>query len=450
MSSNNAILVLLNPGRTSRHYMSGIVQGISSLGLGCGRLDLAQAWQAHKAGPAAYTAFVNDLTAWIVKENFTHCIAYAHNAASLMTPKSLAKPIGTPGVGPLTTSLGLENIMLWTDHPEWCVQGTAMDEPMRTVLDHPGNLHVLKSAAAAAEAKAMLGWPRMLGCPMGEDVAAIAGTPAATDVAFDVSMVLSDAAAPTEIAAGFLTYEDPDVRAIDLAHVPKALGAARKAVLACEGGTERWPALEPLVVRWLETKCANPSRSFWSVLPDSGGALELDWIRASPRRWYAIIAAMRRLVNWRRNFWPAWLAKRVRLGVFGCDASCWGVEQSPDQRGWVEYGSLRAAFTSGACALNINAGHDEEGVTHKPFQIASSGAALVHHETTELDGLLAPDHEYLRFSNGPQLLAHVHACRNADYRIALGQAAAARCARDHSWASRLAQLLSMSAGTPRT
>lgn len=450
MSSTNSILVLMNPGRTSRHYMSGIVQGISSLGLACGRLDLAQAWQARNAGPAAYGPFVADLAAWIVKEKFTHCIAYGHNAASLMTLESLTKPIGAPGVGALTTSLGLENIMLWTDHPEWCVQGTAMDEPMRTVLNHPSNLHVLKSAAAAAEAKAMLGWPRMLGCPMGEDVAALAGTPAASEVLFDVSMVVSDAAAPTDIAAGFLANDDPDVRDIDLAHLPKALGAVRKAVLSFDSGADRWPALEPFMVRWLEAKCASPIRSFWKLLPDFGGDTQLAWMTESPRRWYAIVAAMRRLVNWRRNFWPAWLARRARLGVFGCDASCWGVEQTPQQRMWVEYDTLRAAFTSGACALNINAGHDEEGVTHKPFQIASSGAALVHHETTELDELLAPDHEYLGFSSGPQLLAHVKACGHADYRMALGQAAAARCARDHSWGSRIAHLLSMSAGTPRT
>ncbi len=441
MPTPPAILALLNPGRTSHHYMAGVVAGAEQLGLRCGRVDLASAWQAQKQGPAAYASYAAELASWIKAQAFTHCIAYGHNAASLVSLESLTRPVGAEGVGPLTTQLGLRNFMLWTDHPEWCVQGTPMDEPMRTVLRHPLHTHLLKSRAAAAEASEVLQWPGVLGMPVGEDVRAMTAAAGCSEPTFDAVIVVSDAAAPTSESAAWLADEDPDPAAIDRAHLPLALGAARKAVNASQGGSDRWPALEPLIATLLEAKVQQPRRSFWTLSKGLGNPEPLVWAKSSPRRWYGLIGGLRRMVNWRRNFWPAWLARRVKLGVFGCDATSWGVEQSEAQRSWVDYGSLRQAFTSGRCVVSVNAGHDEEGVTHKPFQIAASGSVLVHHATSELEEYLESGRECLLFSRGPELLGHVRACGDDAFRRAMADAGLARCTRDHTWASRVASML---------
>jgi spore maturation protein CgeB len=89
----------------------------------------------------------------------------------------------------------------------------------------------------------------------------------------------------------------------------------------------------------------------------------------------------------------------------------------------------------------VNAGHDEEGVTHKPFQIAASGSVLVHHATSELEEYLESGRECLLFSRGPELLGHVRACGDDAFRRAMADAGLARCTRDHTWASRVASML---------
>ncbi len=430
------LLALINPGRTSRHYMEGLVQSALAAGCRCETVNLGEVWGAQRDGPKAYHNCLTQLAARIAAAKCTHCIGYAHNATSLVAKAPGGDPM------PLPTLLGLTSIMIWTDHPEWCVNGTVMDLPIRGVLSHPLHTHILKSRSAASECSSILGWPNVRSFAMAECRDWIDTRPA-TEPTYDVSMVVSDAAAPSAISAAFLDDDDPDVQAIDLKHAEVAANAARMHLspqVPDAIGPER---IDALLSEWISRKISRPNDSFWSL---SRSLLHqhracLDWFSAEPRRWYSTIACLRGVVNWRRNFWPAWLARRCNLGVFGCDASCWGVSQSPEQKGWIGYRALSDAYRSGACALSINAGHDEEGVTHKPFQIASSGTAMVHHATQELADLFTPGREILTFTRGPELIKHIEACRNRDYRINLGLAAQERCRRDHDWSCRLDALL---------
>jgi spore maturation protein CgeB len=89
----------------------------------------------------------------------------------------------------------------------------------------------------------------------------------------------------------------------------------------------------------------------------------------------------------------------------------------------------------------VNAAHDEEGVTHKPFQIACCRRALVHHEISELDRLFTPGSECLLFRDGPSLLEHVRSCADESRGATIAERALDRCSRDHGWDARLRALL---------
>src|SRR5690606_13131032 len=145
---------------------------------------------------------------------------------------------------------------------------------------------------------------------------------------------------------------------------------------------------------------------------------------------------------WRRRFWPAWLAQRADVGLYGCaqtDALPPELNPAP---GWVSYIEQPSVYARGHVALNINAGHDEEGLTHKPFQIASAAAACIHHDAGRRSEAFPLGEEVIAFQRGSELLEAVRELRaSPERRRALGQAMRARAMRDHTWDAFLARVL---------
>src|SRR5262249_12947383 len=108
-----------------------------------------------------------------------------------------------------------------------------------------------------------------------------------------------------------------------------------------------------------------------------------------------------RLREWERRFYLAYLSRFVRVGVFGADWSKLGlpratVEGATDH--WVDFLKQSQVYARGRVALNITDGHDEEGVTMKPFEIAASGVPMLHYHAAGLERCFEPDEEVTIFS----------------------------------------------------
>ncbi|MBS0198427.1 MAG: glycosyltransferase family 1 protein [Planctomycetes bacterium] len=435
-------LFFLNPGRTSRCYLLGMLNAAARLGIPHWAIELAPLWQrmAAAADKAAESAAIGAQLSAIVRERkITHAIGYGFNGSdqgALLTDDNRPTP--------LLPTLGVTHIMLWTDHPEWCVQGAALDEPRRSFLSNPRHIHLLKSASAAAEASALLAWPNLRAMHMAEDTHTI--RPVATDPIHDVVTILADAAPPHEHCLTFLEADDPDPAAIDALMRPVALAAFNKTIRKHDPG-DLLPALSALADAWLQSKAAAPLDSFFRASQhlSPNHAEALAWLRAQPRRWYGAVGALRQMVSWRRNFWTAWLARRVPVAVYGSDAACLGTLQPPGASEWVAYDQLPKVFGSGRLALTINAAHDEEGASHKAFQIAAAGVPCLHHASRGIDELFNNHQEIELFTRGPHLLDTIRSLLSSPTaRTRLAQAARARAESSHDWSHRLIQLLSHS------
>lgn len=449
MTRGARLLVLLNPGRTSRHYLAAIARAAERLGVLAGTIDLGPIWDfMRRGGPAAQRDATAQVRALLLKNRVTHVLGYTHNGALdfALEPDPLGGP--TP-VSPFVAA-GARHILLWTDHPNWAVEASALRPQVARLLAHPMHTHWVKSPAAADELRAVAGWPNVVGLPMGEDYESLRAAPArGGEPLHDAVVILSDAAAPPAETLPFLKHDDPDPADIMRAMRPGALLAWRAFFQAHAADAAPIAALERLADAWIEAKSRRPLVSFFRLAADleSAHAEALTWLQEDSRRWYAATRALNALTAWRRNFWIEWLGRHAALGVYGCDASPLGIAQPPDARAWIEYERQPEIYARGACALTINAPHDEEGLTHKPFQIAASAVPCVHHATIGLDACFEPGAEVFPFERGPALLDAVRAfASDPARRRAAGESLRARAAADHSWDARLTRLLAAETG----
>ena len=119
------------------------------------------------------------------------------------------------------------------------------------------------------------------------------------------------------------------------------------------------------------------------------------------------------------------------------------IPQHPEAADWIPYDQQPAIYARGKLALNTNAAHDGEGLTHKPFQIAASKVPMIHHHTRGLSDCFTRNQEVLTFTRGPELLDQVRSLSESPSRRAfLAEAAHARARQDHTWDQRLQGLLS--------
>lgn len=441
------LLVLLNPGRISRHYVLGIARAAERLRIPCITADLTPIW-AHldRAGDsrAREQQNVHAQFARIVRDQgITHVIGYGQTGAGdlgLIRDES-------GGVSTLFPALGVRHIMLWTDHPNWLLDGGSLDEPARTLLANPRHVHVVKSIAAADETAGVLRWPHVHSVPVGEDFESI--TPIQNSApAHDVVAIIGGAEPlPAELAP-YLGQEDPDPADIDRSRIPGALKELDAVLASHSPDPARRGACRVLADEWLAKKLARPLESFWrlstGLRPTHGETLE--WLAASPRRWYDVTRALRIMVAWRRTFYLAWLARRVDLGIYGASAGALGVSQPAGADAWVPYEAQARVYSRGRLAININAAWDEEGLTHKPFQIAASAAACVHHASRGISECFEHGREIIEFDRPAELLAAVRDLLGNDAkRRELGSAMRSRGVRDHTWEARLPRLLSLDA-----
>ncbi|MBI1189878.1 MAG: glycosyltransferase [Tepidisphaera sp.] len=430
----------MNPGRQSRFYLVGLVRAAQRLGLHVVPLELAPIWEhVNKASQKidATLEVGRQLRGLVARERITHVLGYGSNGAEL-------GQVFGHGVEPLFASLGLTHLMLWTDHPNWFLDGQSMRPEMARLLANPRHVHFVKSEIAAAECCAMLGWPRVHGLAMAEDYELL--TPAAeVSPTHDVVAIIGAAWKPAAAAMKFIDADDPDPAEIDAGCAERATVALRTALDAQQCPDAERDGVMAWAGRVMEAKQSRPLDAVWRITREEGMQAPA-WLTQDARRWYAVGAAIRMQGDWRRNFWLAWLARRRTLLLCGCDARMLTPDQPEFARGWVAYDQQAKVYGLGRCVINTNAAHDEEGCTHKPFQIAASGSACVHHATRGLEDLFASPNEVLTFTRGPELLEAVGAAclRRGDMAWAMRE----RAMRDHTWDKRLARMLALSSHAP--
>lgn len=447
--SENRLLILLNPGKQSRYYMLGLARSAARLQIPHGCVEMDELWamrDAEAASRGVMAACVRvqlELARLVRKHRITHVLGYAWNGA--LDFGLLSCEPGEAGE-PVFAALGVRHVMLWTDHPDWFNQGAALRPEFARRLAHPLHTHVLKSRTAADEAAGVLGWRNVRAMPMAEglDRFTIAGGREDSPV-HDVVAIMGGVAALSPEVEPFLDDDHPDPRLVDLAVLPAAATRWRRWVAAQGLAEDEAGPVVRAGERLLEGKIADPTRSYWSLSEGlSGGVIggAIDWLKDDPQRWYAAVAVLRRLGDWRRSFYPAWLARRLDLGLYGCAGAPAGIGQPRSSPDWVEYEDQAAVYRRGRVALNINAAHDEEGLSHKPFQIASSGVACVHHRSSGLEECFEPGREVSTFGRADELLESIRALvSNPSRAREMGMAMQERAMREHTWDQRLVRML---------
>lgn len=440
--SENRLLILLNPGRQSRHYMLGVAAAAHRMGMPYACVELESLWNRFNNAQCESderSCVQSEMSRLVRHHRITHVIGYAWN--SVMDFGMLAPAPGTVGE-PLFAALGVRNILLWTDHPNWFRNGEAMRPQYTRLFSHPLHTHIVKSQTAADEVAGTLGWSNVHAMPMAEDYHQLLTAREAIAVHDVVAIVGATTAIPPEVAA-FVDVDSPDPHEIDAIMLPTVTADWHRWADGHHVPYETRAAGEVL----LNLKLADPSRSVWSHASriDHSGLSGLAWLRSDPSLWFGATKVFSRLVAWRRDFYLAWLARRVDLGIYGSSARPIGVNQPQGADEWIEYGDQASIYARGRVTININAAHDEEGCTHKPFQIAASRTACVHHHTRGLDGLFVPGHQVLTFDHPATLLDRVNTLLGSQRdRVAMGAAMHERATQQHTWQARLTDMLNLS------
>lgn len=438
-----SILFFLNPGRQSRYYLMGLVRAAANLGIPHATFELGPAWESVQRAGANVDRARTEVAGAIRKAaraiHATHTLGYIANGIpeSGLTADADGRPCS------MLAADGVQHILLWTDHPNWVAGGQYLEPAASQFLAHPSCLHIVKSQAAADELSEILRWPNVHAMPMAEDYAMLRP---ATDMQprFDVVAILGYAHKVPQPLIPFLTQDDPDPVAMDLVMRSAALASWHRATAAMIADSDERVALAEA---WLSAKAADPARSFWRHVRslDPTYVPAIMHLRSDPRAWYAAVHALQDMVRWRRDFWLCWLARRVSVGVFGASAAAYGLHQRREQTAWVEYTEQPAVYAQGRLAININGMPDEEGLTHKPFQMAASGVPMLHHTTAELDRCFARGSEVAVFDRGPVLLEQVRTLLADEARGRdMAEAARTRAMREHTWAERLSRTLELS------
>lgn len=255
---------------------------------------------------------------------------------------------------------------------------------------------------------------------------------------FDVVAVTGPVWAVPAYLQPFLDQDRPDCEAI-MARVAEDVRGRLKALWAQNVPEPMRAEMEKLGEVWVElrrqdvrTAAVRHLRALQDRHPEAA-----DWLLKHYETYFSAVRALWEFGAWQRQFYLVYLAKHFRVQVFGPDSSKIGMTGG----GWVDYRDQAAAYARGRMAINISVGHEEEGLSHKPFQIAASGVPMVHIDRKGLGDCFEVGNEVAIF-NSPadareviaDLLAH------PDRLETMGQAAHHRFLKDHTWAIRLRQM----------
>ncbi len=423
------VLFLQNPGRVSRFWIQGLINAAQSLHLDHVVCELGPLLQVHQT---LGDQLARPLAALLERERIGAVVSYTCNGINDLP--MIRTRSGT--IVSIFEMLGIPHLMFWWDHPHWAHDRVALAPELQSALRAAGCHHFLKSDAAAAELRDLLGWPQCHTLLPSADPALV-GAPVERSREFDVVTVVGQPPQVDPRLDPFLDDDDPDTTRIHPILAPEALRSVEQIWEPLLPATIRETALE-VAAAWVERKAAGPHIPSWWHLEEllrSQPAVS-RWLAENPLAYFDAARGLNLLNGWRRSFIIRHLARRFRLALFGADWSSVGVQGDP---AWIEHDRLAATFGRGQIGLSIAQGHDEEGVILKPFEIIASGTPVVADRTVAMERAFAIGTEFEGFQTPGE-------CRDAVARLladparasAMAERASARLTTEHTWSHRLA------------
>lgn len=421
------LLIFRNPGRVSRHYVDGIRRAAVQLGIHSLACELEPIWARGGNAREEITRGIIDVAR---RERIGAVIGYVYNG----TVEFQFSVDENGRAHSLWDALGIPHLMLWTDHPQWASEKSAMHPDFSAILAAPNNHHFVKSESAAMEIRRVLGWANCYGLPVAEDTELVAPV-RGIEPEFDVVAIVGSPPERDRRLERFLNDDDPSVDAI-MSMVADDVRSRLTALWQQDAPRSLIPALTRFGEAWTAARAGDMDRASIRHLLE----LELDhrdavkWLTAMPATYFAAIEHLWRLGSWQRTFVLRYLARFFRVGVFGSDWSSVGIGGG----GWVEYAHQAAAYARGRIAINVSQAGEEEGVSHKPFQIAAASVPMVHIRRRGLDELFDIGTEIESFDTPRHARDQITALLNdPKRRTAMAAAARSRMERDHTWSNRL-------------
>jgi len=428
-----SLLVLLNPGRVTRHCLIDMVEAAKRLGVPVETYEIGVVWDQLQRGQAVNA---DEFARFLRSRNVRAVLSYTCNGLCEW-------PVSRTGSGRTVSffeSLDIPHLMWWTDHPQWANERFALRADLQPLLASANNHHFVKGEFAALELKSILGWKNVYGLNVGENPDRL--RPAA-DITPDFDVVAITGAPPHLDPAliPFLNQNDPDVGAI-LGVIAEGVCTRLAALWSRHASGETLGALLKLGEDWTEARRREPltasCRIFERISPAHPAASR--FLRENYRAYFDAAEALWAFGKWQRTFYLRYLSRYFRVGVFGSDWSALGIAGG----GWVDYDNQPAVYARGRVAINLPQAGDEEGIAHKPFQIAASGVPLAHLNRRGLSDAFAPGVEVAVFDTPGQAREIIAALLNdSDRREQLARAAHERLVREHTWPHRLVEMLTL-------
>jgi len=298
--------------------------------------------------------------------------------------------------------------------------------------------HFVKSEMAAQELRDLLGWTNCYALPVAEDPEQLRPVQG-VEPDFDVVTVVGSAVKMADGLEKFLDDDDPDVDAISRI-VADGVHKKLSAMWHDRADAAVRHDLQSFGEAWVEARRANPLiGSYWLFLrmePDHAEACV--FLRNNTSVYFDAIEHLWDLGNWQRTFTLMHLARRFKVGVLGSDWSSVGLGGGS----WVDHQDQPAAYARGRIAINISQAGEEEGLSHKPFQIAASGVAMVHINRKGVADCFTPGDEIALFDTPGEARALVaELLDDPERRAAMATAARKRLCRSHTWSHRMREML---------
>ncbi len=431
LRTGDRILILNNPGDFTRNYLQDMGAACERLGLRPATLELSDIWSRSSAGtPIDWKSLAENLH----NGGFRAAISTGHNGVFdlPMTQDVSGRKV------PFLQMLGIPHIQWWTDHPHWAHERVALSEQVQPALRSENHHVFVKCELAAGEIRQFLKWPHVYGLPVAENPDRLKP---ARDVSPDCDVV-AVVGSPPELDPDlkpFLKEDDPDVSAMS------ECVAAKVRQKLSSLWAERGPAniqneLNALGDNWVAARATDALtgsfRVFCRLEPQYPQAC--SWIRENYRVYFDALHILWDFGRWQRTFTLAYLARYFRVRVLGNpDWSSLELGGSPR----IPHDAQPATYASGTLGINISQCNDEEGITHKPFQMAACGVPMIHIERKGLSDCFAPDEEFMAFLTPREARDAVTALLDdRERREAMAFAARNRVICDHTWDKRLVEI----------
>ncbi len=430
-SPRGKLLVIMNPGRFTRHYLHDMATAARRMGIGVVTHEIGETWARVARQDSSRAAEMDE---FVRREHVAVAIGSQMNG---LTEWPLAAGAdGRPAT--FFESRRIAHLLWWTDHPQWASERVALSPDVQPLLASANQRSFVKSESAAAEIRHLLGWSNVHGLPVAEDPISL---PPARGVRpeFDVVAIIGS---PPRVEPWFeenLSCDEPDVEAIGR-RVASAASAGLRQLWADRAPEAMRPALGELGDAWVEARRCDPLTSSFRhfIVLRRAHADAADWLERHPIVYFDALERLWDFGRWERTFVMAYLARHFRVAVFGSDWSALGIPGG----GWVDHHDQPAVYARGRLAINVSQAGDEEGISHKPFQIAASGVPMVHIGRQGLAECFEPDIEVATFATPAEARRVVgELLSDRERASAMGEAARRRLLADHTWETRLPQIL---------